>query len=82
MLTFYNHYRSLSSVTDGRGDAFRHALWNYRMAQALGKEQAKKFADAYEVDGLRNGADRRAVAMDLFNNNVGRNLKPIPGGKL
>lgn len=52
------------------------------MAQAVGKEQAKKFADAYEVDGLRNGADRRAVAMDLFNNNVGRNLKPIPGGKL
>ena len=76
----------LSTVSDGVGDAFRHALWNYRMTQIIGKSEAKKFGDAHEegnffLTGYSGGNNAASKAMDLYNNNVGRNLRPIPGSK-
>ncbi|EHI13059.1 DUF6973 domain-containing protein [Mycolicibacterium thermoresistibile] len=56
---------------DNHNDAFRHAYWNALMTQRFGDEWAEKFATAHE--GIpRNYA--ASEAMDLFNNEVGRNL--------
>ena len=33
---------------DNASDAFRHALWNYKMAKELGPDTATRFADAHE----------------------------------
>jgi RHS repeat-associated protein len=55
---------------NGPEDALRHALWNALMAQYLGPDEAKKFADAHERPG--GNADERA--MDLWNNVVGRSI--------
>lgn len=52
-------------------DAFRHALWNYRMAKSLGSDKAKQFGDAYERHTDNPLGDR---LMDLHNNKVGRQL--------
>lgn len=54
------------------------------MTQTIGKSEAKKFADAHEegnfiLNGYNVGNNPASKAMDLFNNNVGRNLRPIPG---
>lgn len=80
-----NQLIMLITVSDGEGDAFRHALWNHRMTQEIGKSEAKKFGDAHEVGNLWKGTygkiNAGSSSMDLFNNNVGRNLKPIPGSK-
>lgn len=55
------------------------------MTQSIGASEAKKFGDAHEVGNWLKGSYGKNSpghkAMDLFNNNVGRNLKPIPGSK-
>lgn len=84
-MCLYNQLIMLITVSDGEGDAFRHALWNHRMTQKIGKSAAKKFGDAHEVGNLLEGTygkiNAGSSSMDLFNNNVGRNLNPIPGSK-
>ncbi|MFP2929114.1 DUF6973 domain-containing protein [Pyxidicoccus sp. 3LG] len=56
---------------DGHRDAFRHAYWNALMTREFGEEWTKQFATAHE--GLPgNYADREA--MDLYNNQVGREI--------
>lgn len=56
---------------DGHTDAFRHAYWNARMTAEFGPEWTAQFATAHE--GLPgNGAVREA--MDLYNNEVGRQI--------
>lgn len=57
---------------NGNGDAFRHTLWNYGMAIDVGQKFAKKWADAHENGA--NGQPGIEKAMDLYNNNIGRNL--------
>ncbi|HEU4562941.1 MAG TPA: hypothetical protein VFS20_34235 [Longimicrobium sp.] len=59
-----------ASLGDGTGDAFRHAYWNARMAQAFGLEWANAFATAHEST-TPAGSIR---TMDLNNNEVGRKL--------
>jgi hypothetical protein len=56
---------------NGRADAFRHAYWNFRMAQEIGQDAAKRFSDAYERSNPNDAGER---LMDLLNNHVGRNL--------
>ena len=58
-----------TALEDDNGDAFRHTLWNARMAADVGVEWAEKWATAHE-DG--NPGSALARQMDLFNNNVGR----------
>ena len=59
------------SENDGVVDALRHALWNFRMARAIGVEGAKKYADSLEVTRPNAPGGR---LMDLYNNRVGRLL--------
>ncbi len=56
---------------DGHRDAFRHAFWNARMTSEYGVDFAEQFGTAHEaMPG--NNADREA--MDLYNNEVGRQI--------
>lgn len=62
-------------LVNGPGDAFRHALWNYKLARSIGPELAKKFTDAYEVSEPNASGIR---LMDLYSNFVGRRLAADP----
>lgn len=56
---------------DGHRDAFRHAYWNALLAKEHGAGWTKAFTTAHEgVPG--NAANREA--MDLYNNEVGRQI--------
>lgn len=58
------------SQFDGQGDAVRHAYWNALMTDKYGEDFAKSFATAHE--GIGGPANREA--MDLYNNNIGRQI--------
>jgi hypothetical protein len=56
----------------GPADAFRHALWNCRMAQELSSTRAEQFATGHENSGPSSiPFDNQ---MDLHNNATGRSL--------
>ena len=56
---------------DDQNDAFRHAYWNALMVKEFGADWAEDYATAHEqLPG--NPAPREA--MDLYNNEVGRNV--------
>ena len=38
------------TVHNGPQDAMRHAIWNARMTQYIGPDEARKFADAHEAE--------------------------------
>jgi hypothetical protein len=59
-----------NSVWNGPEDALRHAMWNALMAQDIGPDEAKKFADAHEWDS----DSRIETEMDFWNNRVGRKI--------
>lgn len=59
------------SVDDGQGDAFRHAYWNALMAQRYGPEWTEMYGNAHEKVG---GNPPNREAMDLFNNELGREI--------
>lgn len=56
---------------DGHRDAFRHAYWNALMTREFGAEWTQQFATAHE--GLPGNPATRE-AMDLYNNEVGRQI--------
>lgn len=59
---------------DGHNDAFRHAYWNARMTSEFGENWAKQYATAHEAvtTNINNSSVREA--MDLYNNEVGRQI--------
>ncbi|MFB4300791.1 hypothetical protein [Actinomadura sp. NTSP31] len=57
---------------DGHGDAWRHAYWNALMTRDFGEEWTRKFAVSHERTSLHNPGPREA--MDLYNNEVGRQI--------
>ena len=59
-------------------DAFRHALWSYKMAKELGHDTAKRFGDAHEMTWQNEDEER---LMDLYNNEVARRLAADPGNR-
>ncbi|XP_002731150.1 uncharacterized protein LOC100370001 [Saccoglossus kowalevskii] len=63
-----------NSLHNGQGDAFRHALWMYRVTKRYGSYTAKQFGDAHEVSSVNVLSER---LMDLYNNKVGRCLGEI-----
>lgn len=63
--------RSPEDTADNHTDAFRHAYWNALMTQRFGEEWTRDFATAHER--LPNNP-ATAEAMDLHNNEVGRNI--------
>ena len=56
---------------DGHNDAFRHAYWNATLTREFGVEWTKQFTTAHE--GSNPGNSTRE-AMDLYNNEVGRQI--------
>ncbi|MHB1167521.1 MAG: DUF6973 domain-containing protein [Carboxydocellales bacterium] len=56
---------------NGKGDAYRHGLWQGLAAYHTGAEYAKAFGDAHEADFP---GSKTQTTMDLFNNSVGRNI--------
>jgi len=59
------------SINDNHNDAFRHAYWNALLTRDFGEKWAAQFATAHE--GLPNSLPTRE-AMDLYNNQVGREI--------
>jgi hypothetical protein len=60
-------------------DAYRHARWSFEMARILGYERAKQFGDSHEVSVPNDDGERM---MDLYNNEVGRQLALDPANRL
>lgn len=60
------------------GDAFRHALWSYKLTRLLGPERAKDFTDSHEISNPNSRGER---LMDLYNNEVGRRLAAGSAGQ-
>lgn len=56
---------------DSHQDAFRHAYWNALMTRRFGVDWAERYGTAHEALA-GNPADREA--MDLYNNEVGRDI--------
>ena len=59
---------------NGKGDAYRHALWNAIGAAKLGTNLMKQLSDAHEVPNEGQTNNPLEEEMDLYNNNVGRNI--------
>ncbi len=76
-VNFENELRP-ASAKRGDGDMFnalKHAYWSARSAQAVGKEEAKKFTDAHEAGQVEpNGEQTAHSKSDLNNNEVGLNI--------
>lgn len=60
-----------SDRNDDHNDAFRHAYWNALMTREFGVEWAEDYATAHEQ---LPGNPGPREAMDLYNNEVGRNV--------
>jgi hypothetical protein len=60
---------------NGPGDAWRHFRWNFAMAKSMGAPAAQAFANAHEVSHPNATSE---LAMDLYNNAVGRALGANP----
>ena len=56
---------------NNEADAFRHCYWSCCMAQKIGASEAKKFGDSHEESPNQPKCEKE---MDLYNNNIGRNL--------
>lgn len=65
------------ALGNGEGDAFRHALWAYKMAKDIGDGAARTFGDSHE----RNDQPDGERLMDLYNNAIGRQLATDPRNK-
>jgi RHS repeat-associated protein len=73
----YDEANGLTKVIYGldthnnEGDAFRHSYWSFTVTREFGAAEAKAFGDAHEIS-VRNKPEERL--MDLYNNQVGREL--------
>lgn len=61
----------VNDVADNHTDAFRHTYWNALMTQRFGEHWTKDFATAHERLPANPAT---AEAMDLYNNELGRNI--------
>jgi hypothetical protein len=60
---------------NGKGDAYRHALWNALGAAKLGPTLMEQLTNAHEVPDIGEPANPLLEKeMDLHNNNIGRNI--------
>ncbi|MFC9251914.1 DUF6973 domain-containing protein [Amycolatopsis thailandensis] len=60
--------------TDGHSDAFRHAYWNAMLSHRFGEEWTESYTTAHERKPDDPRAHATAQAMDLHNNEVGRQI--------
>ncbi|SFS53392.1 hypothetical protein SAMN05660874_01584 [Saccharopolyspora flava] len=61
-------------TTDGHGDAFRHTYWNALLTQRFGPEWTESYTTAHERLPQDQANASTVEAMDLYNNEVGRNI--------
>jgi hypothetical protein len=66
--------QSSEGAHNGLQDALRHTMWNCLMANSIGSDLAKEFADAHE----ESSSDVQETTMDLNNNAVGREIASYP----
>lgn len=59
-------------IHNHNGDAFRHIVWTYSMAEKVGNTFAKQWSDAHEYGSTDQPVYE--MYMDLFNNDIGLNL--------
>lgn len=59
------------TLHNGKGDAFRHALFSALNSRDLGLDLAKRLGDAHELHQLETELGRK---MDLYNNAIGRKI--------
>ncbi|WP_334113963.1 DUF6973 domain-containing protein [Paucihalobacter sp.] len=61
------------SLWNGKGDAFRHGLWNALATTRLGIDLTQQLTTAHESDSLDPNYDNhfKEKEMDLFNNEIG-----------
>jgi hypothetical protein len=59
---------------DNHRDAFRHAYWNSQLTEVLGVDKARELATLHETTPDATPRDHVVEAMDLHNNEVGRQL--------
>ena len=65
-------------------NAFKHAYWSALMTAIGGPQLAKEITDEHEEWGMEHGQVPIDLAMDLINNEIGRDIgsKGIPVGSL
>lgn len=68
-----------NSVHNGKGDAFRHALWNGISSLLIGNDLTQQLTDAHENKPAPPGDpfNYKEIEMDLYNNNKGRQIAMI-----
>lgn len=71
-----------NELYNGKGDAFRHCLWNALGAAKLGKSLMSQLSNAHEVYDPGETPRPLEKSMDLYNNDIGLdigdNILPIP----
>lgn len=63
-----------SGFYNGKADAFRHTLWNALLTDRIGVDLAKSLTTAHEKKPKEYAMQHLEMQMDLFNNEVGRNI--------
>jgi uncharacterized membrane protein YgcG len=69
---FPNTPTTPNNLHNGRGDAYRHALWNALSAGFFGSSLAEDLTTAHENQPSQYTFNYMEKEMDLFNNNKGR----------
>lgn len=69
------YYENIPQVQyNGKGDAYRHALWNALGAAKLGSATMEQLTSAHEEKPFTYPYHYMEKDMDLYNNNIGINL--------
>lgn len=63
-----------NSTHNGKGDAFRHALWNGFCALTLGDNLGEQLTTAHEYRPSQYPFNYKETEMDLYNNQKGRQV--------
>jgi hypothetical protein len=60
---------------NNEADAFRHALWSYRVTKSMGEKTARAFGEAHERKNMKKDSQPKGqLLMDLQNGEVGIEL--------
>ncbi len=67
-----SEFNNPRSLVQGKGDAFRHALWSALLTRLMGAGKAEDYTNRHEFGDPNNNAIDRE--MDLYNNRKGREI--------
>lgn len=65
------------SLYNGKGDAFRHALWNGLSSMLIGSQLTEQLTTAHENRPPSYQYSHKETAMDMYNNSQGRYVAPL-----